>query len=233
MNTESLIQDILDVLNFPEDAPFEVTRNFLLEKALCRFELVVADDADRYYSLFSREEVIWRQAQGLPLSLPLLAAIEPIDENRTWTLLGDPRFYQDRVIFPETGQNGADLTRAFGTVVRWFQTFMLGCSAGVMDVATLNKFTSPRKLVLEFQQTKDTMNPILVPTGIREEETDGIVERKILESLIYPFLFSGSGDTLARIRRCRQCGTFFRGVRLHASFCTTKCRMAWNYARQT
>ena len=111
---------------------------------------------------------------------------------------------------------------------------MLGCSAGVVDVATLNKYKCTRALILEFQQTKNTMNPVLSPIGWRDgsKNSDGTIERLILSSWIYPFLFTANGEELSKIRRCRQCGIFFKGIRLSAAFCTTKCRMAWNYAHR-
>lgn len=230
---EQYIQNILDFLNFPEDASFEDIRNYLLEKEFCRFELVVKNDEETFHSLFFRHEVQERQAAGLPVSVPLSQAIRPVDDKQTYSLITDPAYYREHVIFPDpapAGDGGAACKAAFYTVVRWFQTFMLGCSAGVIDVATLNRFKSTRRLILEFRQTRDAMNPILLPIGMEENTVDGLLEQKILTSLIYPFIFNSAGDALARIKRCRQCGRFFHGVRLHASFCSTKCRMAWNYA---
>ena len=240
MTIEELIHNILAFLNFPEEATFIDIRNFLLEKNLCRFALIVGDDKDNHYSLFSKDEILASQSQGLAVSLPLSQATCIINETQTPTLLADPAYYQKRVIFPATatatttapgpGDEGDTLPQAFRNVIRWFQTFMLGCSAGVMDVPTLNRFKSTRKMVLEFKQTKDSMNPILSPVEMLEDGMDEPLEQKILSSWIYPFIFMNSGGTLAKIRRCRQCGNFFKGARLHATFCTTKCRMGWNYA---
>ncbi len=230
---EGLIQNILEFLNFPEKASLKDIRKFLWEKELCQFELIMGEDEKKYYSLFSKHEVQERQNHGLPVSLPLSQAAEPVDETKMHTLLTDPAPYRECVIFPELGPGGDDgaaCKEAFYAVIHWFRTFMIGCSAGIMDVAVLNRFKATRKLIVEFRQTKDSMNPILSPIGIQGDDIDGPLERKILTSWIYPFIFTTSGGTLARIKRCRQCGRFFKGVRLHASFCTTKCRMSWNYA---
>ena len=233
MSSKDLFQSMLAFLNFPKTASVEGIRKFLQEEGLCRDELILGDVENNIYSLYSKKEIEARKAQGEYVSLPLLQAVEPVDEGNTHTLLTDPAYCRERVIFPDE-DDGAALKQAFDSVIRWFQTFMLGCSAGVVDVATLNKYKCTRALILEFQQTKNTMNPVLSPIGWRDgsKNSDGIIERLILSSWIYPFLFTANGEELSKIRRCRQCGIFFKGIRLSAAFCTTKCRMAWNYAHR-
>lgn len=230
-DTRDIGQAILDFLNFSESASFEDIRSFLQGTGLCRRELILEEDAGRFYSLFSKDEVLERKARGLPLSVALeRAAAQKADESVP--PLCD---YRASVVFPRLGPDGDDgapLRRAFHSVVRWFRVFMLGCAAGVMDVDTLNAYASTRRLVLEFRSGKNSMNPVLSPTAMREDVVDGPIEREILARWIYPFIFTGNGHMVSLVRRCRQCGLFFKGKRLHASFCTAKCRMAWNYANR-
>lgn len=233
MPAKKLYQSILTLLNFSETPSLEAIRAFLQHEGLCLDALILDDDKNTIYSLYTQEEVKTRKARGEYVSLPLSLAAEPEAESHPPTLLSDPAFYQERVLFPST-DDGAMLQQAFHSVVCWFRAFMLGCSAGVIDVATLNKYKSTRALILEFQQTKNTMNPVLSPVGWREDAKlyTSSVERAILSAWIYPFIFTATGEELSKIRRCRQCGTFFVGIRLSATFCTTKCRMAWNYAHR-
>lgn len=234
MSDNQLIGEMLEFLNFPEDPSLEDIRSFLIKHGFCHDELVLTEDEGegRFYSLFTRQEVLTRAVEGKKVSMSLSLATMPIDENRTSSLLADPQYYRDRVVFPED-DNALPLKEAFRCVVTWFQTFMAGCTAGVMDVTTLNTFKTTRKLVLEFQVTKDRMNPVLAPIGLREDGLSLTIERAILLSWIYPFILNGNGKELAKMRRCRQCGKFFLGVRLSAAFCSTKCRMAYNYANRT
>lgn len=233
MPPKELFQSILALLNFSETASFMDIRKFLRDEGLCQDHCMLGDDKNTIYSLYTKAEVAARKTQGEAVSLALLQAAEPVEKGKRSSLLTDPTYYRERVMFPDA-DDGAAVKEAFYAVVRWFQTFMLGCSAGVVDVATLNRFKCTRALVLEFQQTKNTMNPILSPVAWREGERalDGSIERSILSAWVYPFIFTANGEELSKIRRCRQCGTFFKGVRLSATFCTTKCRMAWNYAHR-
>lgn len=233
MSSKQLFKSILAFLNFPEDASVEVIRKFLQDEGLCQDVLILGDVEDKIYSLYTKAEVETRKAQGEVVSSELSHAIAPMEVGNAYYLLSDPKYYRERVIFPDA-DSGEALKRAFRSIIHWFQTFMLACSAGLVDVATLNKYKCVRALVLEFQQTKNAMNPVLSPVGWREggRAFDGVIERMILSAWIYPFIFTANGEELSKIRRCRQCGTFFKGVRLSASFCTTKCRMAWNYAHR-
>lgn len=233
MPSQNLFQSILAFLNFSNDAPVGDIRKFLQDEGLCQGQLMLGDGENTLYSLYTKAEIETRKAQGEYVSLSLSQAMEPVEEGKSYSLLTDPAYYRKRVIFPDT-DDGAVVKQVFYAVVHWFQTFMLACSAGVVDVTTLNKFKCTRALVLEFQQTKNAMNPILSPVGWREGEQAfaGSIERAILSTWVYPFIFTANGKELSKIRRCRQCGTFFKGVRLSATFCTTKCRMAWNYAHR-
>ena len=233
MPTKDLFQSMLAFLNFPENVSVVKVRKFLQDEGLCQDELILGDEENTIYSLYSQKEVEARKARGEPVSLSLLQAMKPVEDGKTYSLLTDPAYYRERVIFPDADE-GAALKQAFSSVVHWFQTFMLGCSAGVVDVAALNKYKCTRALILEFQQTKNTMNPLLSPVGWREgpRTFDGGIERLILSSWNYHYLFTANGEELSKIRRCRQCGTFFKGIRLSAAFCTSKCRMAWNYAHR-
>ena len=233
MSNNQLIIEMLELLNFPEDGDLEGIRAFLITHNFCCDELVLTEDEGKYYSLFTRQEVLDRKASGMKVSYALSLATEPIDESRTYSLLaGSLKEYRERVKFPED-DDALALKQTFRKIVTWFQTFMAGCAAGVMDVATLNNYKTTRALIMEFRATKDEMNPILVPVGLRDDGIDLPIERAIILSWIYPFIFTGNGKELAKMRRCRQCGNFFMGVRLSAAFCSTKCRMAYNYANRT
>lgn len=233
MSAQNLFQSMITFLNFPEDASIEDIRHFLQGEDLCHDKFIFGDDEGKIYSLYTKAELATRTVRGERVSLELSAAAEPAEDGKHRTLLIDPTYYRECVIFPDA-DGGAALRQAFRSLVSWFQTFMLGCSAGVLDVATLNKYRCVRALVMEFQQTKNTMNPVLSPVGWRKDlkNFDGVTQRMILSEWIYPFVFTANGEALSKIRRCRQCGTFFKGIRLSAIFCTTKCRMAWNYAHR-
>ena len=233
MSGQDLFQNMLTFLNLPEEATLEDMRRFLQGAGLCHDELILGDDENKIYSLYTKAELSRRKERGDQVSFALSQTMEPVIEGKTYTLLSDPAYDRERVIFPDVDDSAA-VKQAFRSLVRWFQTFMLGCSAGVVDVATLNEYRCTRALILEFQPTKNAMNPLLVPVGWREElrNVDGVIQRMILSEWIYPFLFTANGDALSKIRRCRQCGTFFKGQRLSATFCTTKCRMAWNYTHR-
>ena len=238
MTFQDLLQTILRFLNFPEDASFADMRNFLLETGLCRYYLILSENEDKYYSLYSRQEVLARKAEGLPLDHCLSDAVEIIDENKTYSPLSDPRYAQERVVFPEDGDDsetgGATRFRkAFRSAVSWFRLFMAGCASGVVDTDTLNKFGSTRKLLMRFKNSKDPLNPILVPIGKGKEDMDDIIQRRVLTEWVYPFIFTDNGLELSRVRRCRNCGTYFLGRRASATFCTSKCRMAHYYASRS
>ncbi|MDL2226529.1 hypothetical protein LJB86_02600 [Deltaproteobacteria bacterium OttesenSCG-928-M10] len=233
MSKNRLITEMLELLNFPENPSLEDMRSFLIKYGFCHDELVLTEDESRYYSLLTRQEVLDRKASNAKVSYALSLATDPIDENRTYSILaGSPKEYRECVKFPED-DDALALKQAFKKVMVWFQTFMAGCTAGVMDVATLNKYKTTRALIMEFRPTKDPMNPLLAPVGLRDDGFDLPIERAIILSWIYPFIFSGNGKELAKMRRCRQCGKFFLGVRLSAAFCSTKCRMAYNYANRS
>lgn len=233
MPNNPLINEMLEFLNFPEDASLEEIRSFLIKHDFCNDELVLTEDERSPYSLFTREEILERKAKGIKVSMYLSLATEPKDENRSSSfIVGLMKEDSERVKFPED-DNSLALKQAFRTVVTWFQTFMAGCTAGVMDVATLNRYKTTRALIMEFRATKDRMNPVLAPVGLRDDGIDLPIERAIILSWIYPFIFSGNGKELTKMRRCRQCGNFFMGVRLSAAFCSTKCRMAYNYANRS
>ncbi len=235
---KELLQTILRFLNFSEDATFSDMRDFLLETGLCRYELILSESENKSYSLYSRQEVLAREAEELPVNITLSQAAEPVDESKPYTLLTDPRFARERVIFPEDGDDSesggtARFRKAFRSVISWFRLFMAGCASGVVDVETLNRFRTTRKLIMEFKAAKDPLNPILIPIGERKGELDDIIERRILAEWVYPFIFTDSGHELARVHRCRNCGQYFLGKRASATFCTTKCRMAHYYASRS
>ena len=237
MAANELLQNMIRFLNFPEDAPFETMRDFLQKAELCRYELILSEDDQKSYSLYTKQEVLARRAEGLPVGLWLTEAATPIDENKTYTLLTDPAFARERVVFPEPGDNSetggiARFRQAFRSALTWFQNFMAGCAAGSMDIETLNTHKTSRKLIMEFRPSKDPMNPILAPIGMSEDELDGDIKRRMLAVWVYPFIFAGNGRELSKVRRCQHCGTYFLGQRVSATFCTSKCRMAHYYANR-
>lgn len=242
MTRNDLLQSILRFLNFPEDATFMDMREFLLETGLCRFELKLSGNESETYSLYSRQAVLARKAEGLPVGFDISLAAAPVDESKAHTLLSDPKDSRERIVFPDDGPDDGDgsesgetarFRRAFRSAVGWFRLFMAGCASGVVDVETLNKFRTTRKLIMEFKGTKDPMNPILVPVGKIEDEPDDIIERRILAEWIYPFIFTDNGHELSHVHRCRNCGAYFLGKRASATFCTTKCRMAHYYVSRS
>ncbi len=238
MTFNELLQNMLRFLNFPEDAPFKDTRDFLQKAGLCRYELILSEGENKSYSLYSKQEALERQARGMPVGSWLLSAAAPMDENKAHTLMTDPKIARERVVFPEDGDDSetggsARFRQAFRAALAWFQEFMAGCASGSMDIETLNSHRTIRKLILEFRPSKDPMNPILAPIGMPEEEFDDDIKRRMLALWIYPFIFTGNGRELSKIRRCQHCGAYFLGRRVSATFCTTKCRMARHYASRT
>lgn len=246
MRVDETLQKIIHFLNFPADAPLEDMREFLQQAGLCRYELILPEDGHKSYSLYSRQEILARLEAGLPMDHWLARAAAPVDESGTYTRLTDPALARAGVAFPEddgTADGGAArLRRAFQDVRVWFQEFMSGCAAGEMNVETLNAHGPRRNLLLEFRAARDRLNPVLTPVGLSglsgpadlaEEACDSDVKGRLLALWVYPLIFSGNGRELARVRRCRQCGTHFPGRRVSASFCTAKCRMAHHYAHRS
>lgn len=229
MTSANLLDEIITFLNFPPKAGVDHIRQFIMGHKFGHDHLSLTGDEGKYYSLLTRAEVLARQEIGEKISPGLLAAAKPGPKKKGFSLSDDHQY--SRVFFPED-DDGQALKEAFRSVVIWFQAFMEGCTDGVMDVATLNSFLPTSHLNLEFKTTLDMMNPVLAPVGLLADDLVLPLEQSILLLWIYPFIFNNNGQALTKLRRCRQCGTFFRGQRLSATFCTTKCRMAYNYAHR-
>ena len=101
-----------------------------------------------------------------------------------------------------------------------------------MNVDTLNTYRSYHEPRLEFRLAKDPMNPVLTPMALPESDMDDIIERKIITTWIYPFIFTGNGGELSKVRCCRHCGRYFASARQSAIFCDAKCRAAHHYAHK-
>ena len=173
MTFNELLHSMIKFLNFPKDASFEDMRNFLQEAGLCRYEFILPGDDANSHSLYTKQEVLTRQAEGFPVGSWLSQAVEPVAESKTYTLLTDPKFARESVIFPEDGDDSetggtARFRQAFRSVVIWFQDLMAGCAAGNVDIEALNTHRTTHKLIMEFRPSKDPMNPILAPIGMSE-----------------------------------------------------------------
>jgi hypothetical protein len=232
MSNQQRLQWILDFLNLKADSPFPYVKEVLRESLLCRYILSLARSGKKF-SLLTRQEVAEakdsQEASRLGLDR-LRWEASPDDENKIQTFLGR----KEGLIFPEdidtaTGMPGQDIfVMELLKVVEWFRTFMAGCESGRMDVGTLNEFKYTKGVIMEFKPSRNPMNPDLSAAELLDMGDD-IIERKLLCHLIYPFLFSGQGQELSKIKRCRRCGVYFLGKRVSASFCGSQCRGAFYY----
>jgi len=236
MNNPQRLKWILDFLNLKADSPFRHAKRVLRESSLCRYVLESAR-TDRKFCLLTRREVAEAEdsQETSRQSLAWLRReVRPAEANEIKTFLG----MNEGLIFPEdvdavTGSLGQDLlvTELF-KAVEWFRAFMAGCEAGRMDVGTLNEFKFTRGLLMEFRPSRNPMNPELSAAELLDMGDD-LIERKLLCHLIYPFLFSGQGHELSKVRRCRRCGIYFLAKRVSAAFCGSQCRGSYYYENST
>ena len=96
MPTKDLFQSMLAFLNFPENVSVVKVRKFLQDEGLCQDELILGDEENTIYSLYSQKEVEARKARGEPVSLSLLQAMKPVEDGKTYSLLTDPAYYRER-----------------------------------------------------------------------------------------------------------------------------------------
>lgn len=236
MNCQRRLTLIMDFLNLEADSPFLSVANLLQDGMLCRYILSFAN-SNRKFSLLTREEVslIEDSRDSSHWSINRLRReIAPVDENVGHTILTRIATKKEGIIFPEdivnTGIRGHDMfVRELFSVVEWFRIFMAGCESGRMDIGTLNEFKYTKGVIMEFKLSRNPMNPALSVAQLFDTGDD-IIERKLLCNLIYPFLFSGQGNELSKVRRCRNCGRYFLGKRISATFCGSKCRGTFYYA---
>ena len=236
MTDQKRLTLIIDFLNLKADSSFAYAGKILQESMLCRYILSFAN-SDRKFSLLTREEATKidddRDTSRRSVNR-LHTEIAPVDESATQTILGSLWAEKEGIIFPEdadaeTELRGRDLLiRELSKAVKWFQAFMAGCEAGRMDIGALNEFKYTKGVIMEFKPSKNPMNPALSAAQLLDTGDD-IIERKVLCNFIYPFLFSGQGNELSKVRRCRNCGTYFLGKRISATFCGNKCRSAFYY----
>jgi hypothetical protein len=227
---------LIDFLNLKEDSSFYSAKRILRDSMLCRYILSFSE-SNMKFSLLTREEVAkvedGRDTSGYSLNR-LRSEMASVDESITRTLLSKIATMKESIIFPEdinteTGLSGRDLfIQELFKAVKWFHAFMAGCESGRMDIGTLNEFKYTKGIVLEFKPSKNPMNPALSAAELLDVGDD-IIERKLLCNFIYPFLFSGQGNLLSKIRRCRNCGAYFPAKRVSATFCGSKCRSAFYY----
>ena len=236
MTDQKRLALITEFLNLQADSPFSSAKKILQESMLCRYILSFSGSGLKF-SLLTREKVMAvddnRDTSRYSINR-LLSEMAPADETMKHSLLGKAAAMKEGIIFPEdtdqtTGLRGRELLvqELFKAVV-WFQAFMAGCEAGRMDTGTLNEFKYTKGVILEFKPSKNLMNPALSAAQLLDTQDD-IIERKVLCNFVYPFLFSGQGNELSKVRRCRNCGTYFLGKRVSATFCGSKCRGAFYY----
>jgi hypothetical protein len=233
---QDTLKQLVDFLNIQEETPFPDALKILWDSRVCRYLLHVTGQ-DHVFSLLTRQEA--RDAQDESdvhrPSLNILKSASAADgPARHRSLLTDYSDVKERIVFPDdieekTGMRGQQLfMEALFQAVEWFRNFMAGCESGHMDIKTLNDFKYTKGLVMEFQPSKNPMNPALSVAELYDTGDD-IIERKLLCNFMYPFLFSGQGSELTKVRRCRNCGMYFIGKRVSATFCGTKCRNTYYY----
>lgn len=231
MISRKTIKTILAILNMREDSSFAGLSKFLRQAGLCDY-LLITDNGQKIFSLFTMREAeklevkVYQEGGPIPPTEPGMLQLE----QRLRKIAPNMRL---QIIFPEDmGQSGGQqAVRAFHQVANWFRAFINGCMAGRMDIAVLNRFKQTRGLVLEFTASANPLRPQLSVAELNHT-SDDLIERKILSTLIYPFIFSQKGGELARIRQCRRCGVYFKAARLSASYCSNKCRMEFHYLKR-
>jgi hypothetical protein len=236
MTDQKRLTLIIDFLNLKADSPFSSAKKILQDSMLCWYILSFSE-LDAKFSLLTRAEVakVEDERDTSQYSINrLYTEIAPVDGSMARTILGKIAIMKEGIVFPEdtdqaTGQRGRELfVRELFKAVKWFQAFMAGCEAGRMDIKTLNEFKYTEGVTMEFKPSKNPMNPALSAAQLLDTGDD-IIERKVLCNFVYPFLFSGQGNELSKVRRCRNCGTYFLGKRVSATFCGSKCRGAFYY----
>ena len=233
MSEQQRLTAILAFLNLGPDAPFEQAKNTLQATGLCRY-LLQTSGMGISFSLLTREEV---KAVDDPRPASQ-ASLQALRQAVSVPAGGGSLLTGPAVVFPEDGPAGSGVqpdvsgrlrfVQALHGTVEWFRTFMAGCERGRMDIRTLNAFPYSQGLVMAFAPSKNPMNPALEPAELYDLGDD-LLERKLLYTFVYPFIFSGQGGELAKVRRCRNCDTYFLGRRVSATFCGSKCRGAFYY----
>ncbi|CAK7043028.1 MAG: hypothetical protein DELT_02909 [Desulfovibrio sp.] len=236
MPDQCRLKQLCDFINIEKETPFSSALKVLRDSRVCRYLLHISGQ-DREFSLLTRKEA--RDAhEESDVHRPSLSRLKSaltanIPENHR-TLLTDFSDLKERIVFPDdiedaTGRCGQELfMAALFQTVKWFRSFMAGCESGHMDIKTLNEFKYTKGFILEFQPSGNPMNPALSAAELYDTGDD-VIERKLLCNFIYPFLFSNQGSELTKVRRCRNCGTYFIGKRVSATFCGTKCRNTYYY----
>ena len=227
------------MLNMTDGIKFAAMKAFLRQTKLCTYLLRLAEEKTEY-SLLTRQEAFESEHSRIDtlsqINLLYTAAIKHWEKETPKSILSMAGLESAKnIIFPDdqvNGSFGAEMAvQAFMRIVAWFRVFMSGCANGTIDVDTLNRFKHVKGVVLEFRPAKNSMTPALTVAELHNTGDD-VIERKILSHFIYPFIFSGQGNDLAKIKKCRQCGAWFAGVRLSATFCGSKCRNTFHYANR-
>lgn len=236
MHEQNSLNLLINFLNIKNTTSFACVLPILRTSRICRYVFCMAGEKKKF-SLLTRQEVLDAHEENdihRPHLNTLKLALVNNDPTTKKSLLTNFSSIEEDIVFPEdieriSGVLGQHLfMKSLLRAVEWFQHFMAGCEAGYIDVQTLNDFKFTKGFIMEFQPSKNPMNPMLSVAELYDTGDD-IIERKLLCNFIYPFLFSGQGSELMKVRKCRYCGTYFIGKRISATFCRTKCRNSYYY----
>ena len=232
------LTQLSNFLNITEKTPFPDALKILRAGQLCRYLMRISGE-DKEFSLLTRQETYDAHEESdthrpsLNMLKSALTADDPVQHRTVLTTFFD---FKERIVFPDdiedaTGRHGQELfMAALFQTVEWFRSFMAGCESGHMDIQALNEFKHTKGVVMTFQPSRNPMTPAFSVAELYDTGDD-VIERKLLCNFIYPFLFSGQGSELMKVRRCRNCGLYFIGKRVSATFCGTKCRNTYYYGQ--
>lgn len=227
------LDDLISILNIDLGGPsrdwdFQKTVGLLRDMELARFSVRFSGGSSHQqrtiYSLLSREELtayVKKMGDDIPDEVINLGKIR---DGQIFFSPGDEK----EINFPEDAEvYGYHLLHRLEIFRLQIQEFVDKINNGYMDIPLLNKHLWDQYSWAEFRPTKNSLKPTL--TIIRGEVFPNL-DRAVFDKYIYPRIFCGQGQDLAKIRKCRNCGSYFLGKRLSATFCSDKCRGAFHHA---
>lgn len=219
------LEDIVRLLNYDFGEPagewdYKGTMDFLREKGLIKFFAKFYRGRVEF-CVFSRSEIkdyLEKMGNDAPYEMRTLDI-----SSEAGTRAGH------HVVFPEDSRitYGGDFLNEFNSMLLALQEFFNKLGDGFIDIIELNKHFYDQASFFEFKQTKNPLKPTL---SITRGDNYPTLNRAIFDRYIYPRIFGGQVQELTKIRKCRNCGSYFLSKRLSATFCSDKCRGAFHHA---
>lgn len=234
MHNKNNLEDLVVLLNLFDNSHqiernFKTVMDFLREKNIVKF-FILFGSSQECFSVFSRAEgkkYLQDMGNEAPLEFGSVFNAAFLQEKENYNRYA--------LIFPEDDLGGKlEYGRRFLTTLESaiipFILFFERLGEGFIDLQFLNKYFFDAESIFELKQTT---NPLKPTVSITRGNFFPIFERAILDKYIYPRILGGQVQELEKVRKCRNCGKFFIGKRLSATFCSDKCRGAFHHAANT